>query len=899
MKQKDKKMLKVAVLMSILSVYPYSVSFAEGVITTASPAPGIYDSIDRVVNNTNDEGFIVNSYNAGEFIITDGGSITVNKNASTAYGISADDSSMQATNINIGGKLIISIDNSKNTGTNEKTMGIWKCNGYNDYGHVGIITLNDTKLNVKGTYNAYGILAGSDFGNNSEGAGSIVCNSNLNIDVSTESKVSGAAGPANANRTFGIVTYDSGIVELNGEENTITVNGSGVGNNYTEISGIYTSAGGKINSSEKSNIIMNVSGNKVYGISTGYYDVVEPDKKGDSGVNLQGDTIVNLFGKTSTGIAVYQQATADVKNLTINFGETSKYNTGVRVADESTINIGSLFIGASGDSNYINDPTKITAISTENQWNWDTDESAGNVFVNEDGGGTVQIAGKVEAIDYGNVNINLNNNYSYIYGNMDFKNWDNKNGTIQLNISNSAIWTNVQDQYDDASGVTKLTLSNGGIVDLTDTVYTDINEHKYQNIYINDTFDGFGGTINMDIDASTNIDNSDRVYVDGTHIGTHYITLNNVGSNVDGAAGTVLVSVNNEQGEFKANDSEGTLYWNKYTLYRLDTEDEEEVTEGYNTDWILAEVEQTDEPATSVNTILGANALNYHTWIMESDKLMKRMGDLRHNGEDEQGAWFRVRGSKISRDDSAAFENKYTTYELGYDTLDKETEDYKRYAGASISYSDGTSSYERGSSENSGKAISFYSTTMRNKGHYLDFVFKVVDMDNDFSVFDTNGNNISGAMDNQGISVNVEYGRKKGLGDKWYIEPQGQLTFGYLGGDNYKLNNGIAVDQGGISSLVGRIGFNIGRDIDEKTNLYLKANLLHEFLGDYSLDMTDTATGDILRKDGSFGDTWGEIGIGAAIQTGKNNHIYFDVEKTFGGDFEKDWAWNAGMRWTF
>lgn len=63
--------------------------------------------------------------------------------------------------------------------------------------------------------------------------------------------------------------------------------------------------------------------------------------------------------------------------------------------------------------------------------------------------------------------------------------------------------------------------------------------------------------------------------------------------------------------------------------------------------------------------------------------------------------------------------------------------------------------------------------------------------------------------------------------------------------------------------------------------------------------MTDTATGDTMHKDGSFGDTWGEIGIGAAIQTGKNNHIYFDVEKTFGGDFDKDWGWNAGVRWTF
>lgn len=483
------------------------------------------------------------------------------------------------------------------------------------------------------------------------------------------------------------------------------------------------------------------------------------------------------------------------------------------------------------------------------------------------------------------ISANLLNSDSYFTGINEF---GNSGSEINLNFANCAKWN-----MTGSSPVTDLELADGAVVDMT---YSNTDASSGFRNLIAKSISGEGGIINMNIDASANTDNSDRVYVDSTHSGTHYITLHNVGSNEDGADGTVLVSVKDEQGEFLAKPDEGKLYWNKYTLDKVDSD----YYDGENSyDWILSDIEKTDDPTTSVDTILGANALNYHTWLLESDKLMKRMGDLRHNGEDEKGAWFRVRGSKISRDDSAAFENKFTTYELGYDVLDKETEDYKRYTGAAISYSDGSSSYEHGSGENSSKAISFYSTTMRNKGHYLDFVFKVVDMDNDFSVFDTNGNNITGAMDNKGVSLNVEYGRKKDLGNKWYIEPQGQLTLGYLGGDNYRLNNGVAVEQGGISSLVGRIGFNIGRDVDEKTNLYLKANLLHEFLGDYSLDMTDTATGDTLHKDGSFGDTWGEIGIGAAIRTGKNNHIYFDVEKTFGGDFEKDWGWNAGVRWTF
>ncbi len=910
MKLRGRKVLKTAVVLSILSVYPYSVSLADGVITTVNPDPGTYDSIDRVVNDGKGLNIPSNSTDGGDYIITNGGKISLTTNSTTAYGLWVSEGDTKPTNLNIGGDFSLIIDNSAFSGTNDKVIGVWKYAGYNpipgtgqpeDQG--GIITLNNATVDVTAGYNAYGLLAGEDFGGNSVGGGHIVVNGNLTVNAHTLN----SGGKNTVGRTFGIAAI-KGLVELNGTTNNITVTADkSDGGSNRETAGLFTTGGGKITSQENTTLRLNIintntsaGGKTIYGINSGYYDQTSDYKEyqGISGVELNGKTIINLDTMgNATGVKSAIMANDYIKDLTVNFNydDTFQYKrVGVATETGATVTIGSLHIGTGFDS--VNDPNHITALQTsisKDLYKVDY-ETSGTINVNQNQNNEVQLVGRLYSVDKGTINLNLSNNTSYLYGNTKIS-----DGFINLDIANGARWINVQNTTDTDSTLTTLTLANGGIVDLTDTVYTDINQHKYQNIYINETFDGYGGTIRMDIDASTNTDNSDRVYVDGTHSGIHYITLNNVGSNVDGAAGTVLVSVNDEQGEFKANDSEGTLYWNKYTLDRLDKTGGETVTDGYNTDWILAEVEHTDDPTTSVDTILGANALNYHTWLLESDKLMKRMGDLRHNGEDEQGAWFRVRGSKISRDDSAAFENKYTTYELGYDILDKETEDYKRYAGAAISYSDGSSSYEHGSGENSGKAISFYSTTMRNKGHYLDFVFKVVDMDNDFSVFDTNSNNITGAMDNQGISLNVEYGRKKDLGNKWYIEPQGQLTLGYLGGDNYRLNNGVAVDQGGISSLVGRIGFNIGRDVDEKTNLYLKANLLHEFLGDYSLDMTDTATGDTLHKDGSFGDTWGEIGIGAAIQTGKNNHIYFDVEKTFGGDFEKDWGWNAGVRWTF
>lgn len=907
MMKKKRTLLATLVLLSVMQGNVY----AADLTTTAIRESGIYNGINLKIEGSSDlEGISFtaknNDVNDNKIIVNlDGnetGKIAIN-GTRNVYGIWLSDTTGNAAKLEVNGNVLeLNLTGCMN-GAGNNVIGIWSETLYNpipgaedDKYAGGYIKLNNirTDINIDTQRQAKGIVAGSDFGNNSEYKGHIELNGDVNITINNSAPVN--VGANYEYRHIGIVACD-GEADINKDVSIDITSHSGDGY-FHEVAGLHTAYGGKIDSSNESDIFINIKGdNKVCGVvNSGLYDIIDIQNNVDnpSNINLNGNTYIKLDSADSIGVETWAKSTFNANNIYIDFSSQSNgVCTGIKALDDSSININNLYIGTGkGDfknEGYLNKNDKVIAVTNSSSgFKGVSTNSTININCDNDFNtkhGTVMINGAVDANYKGTINLNLDNAESYLFGNVN----TSISATTNILVTNSANWKNIGD-----STLTHLQLSTKGLVDMTDKVYND----DFEKITIK-TFDGSGGTIHMDIDASTNTDNSDRVYVDGTHSGTHYITLNNVGSNVDGAAGTVLVSVNDEQGEFKANDSEGTLYWNKYTLDRLDKTEGETVTDGYNTDWILAEVEQTDKPTTSVDTILGANALNYHTWLLESDKLMKRMGDLRHNGEDEQGAWFRVRGSKISRDDSAAFENKYTTYELGYDTLDKETENYKRYAGASISYSDGTSSYERGSGENSGKAISFYSTTMRNKGHYLDFVFKVVDMDNDFSVFDTNGNNISGAMDNQGISVNVEYGRKKDLGDKWYIEPQSQLTFGYLGGDNYKLNNGIAVDQGGISSLVGRIGFNIGRDIDEKTNLYLKANLLHEFLGDYSLDMTDTATGDVLRKDGSFGDTWGEIGIGAAIQTGKNNHIYFDVEKTFGGDFEKDWGWNAGMRWAF
>ena len=510
--------------------------------------------------------------------------------------------------------------------------------------------------------------------------------------------------------------------------------------------------------------------------------------------------------------------------------------------------------------------------------------SGGNITVGKDSS-TLQtvINGDLTAKNNGYITAFVNNAGSSFTGNTNDAHWqdvntrDVGNKGIHLTLNDGSVWNDFD--YDST-------------IQVLDTSKAKVNmqDDKFKGLFIG-TLKGDKSTFNMDIDAGINTNNSDRLYIAGTHTGNHYITLNNVNAdgNTDGAAGTVLVSVRDEQGKFFANDKEGSLYWNKYTLDMQDS-----ATAGYTKDWYLKKVEFIpSKPTTSVDAVDATQRLAFANWV-EDDKFMQRMGDLRYETNNEEGVWMRVKSGKYSGD---GFSDRHTMYQLGYDDVVKENEKLKRYQGVAFSYNDGKNSFNRGSGKLKAKSIGFYSTDLHKKGHYLDLGFKIYNADSDFTVFDTEGKKITGAFDNTGISLSAKYGRKKYLDEHWSIEPQAQLTLGYLGGARYTTSNGIHVSQSDPNSVLGRIGCNFMYDMDEKNTVYLKANWLHQFAGNYGVTLTNG--NDSLRIDNHDHDTWFEYGLGFACMTGKNNHLYADVERSTGGSLRKNWQWNAGMFWTF
>ena len=642
--------------------------------------------------------------------------------------------------------------------------------------------------------------------------------------------------------------------------------------------GIQTFGNALINLQGKTIIISAESDSQGRGLSLNSYNAAKPSilKAEAENLSIKGSEYAIY---ANDRVDAQLNATGDINISSSNYAISANKNTDIQLKSGQNLNILSDTWGIVSFDSTVNAQAEKAINIRGKVWT-----SGGHITVGKDSS-TLQtvINGDLTAKNNGYITAFVNNAGSSFTGNTTDAYWqdvttrDAGNKGIHLTLNDGSVWND----FDYDSTIQVLDTSKAKV---------DMQDDKFKGLFIG-TLKGDKSTFNMDIDASTNTNNSDRLYIAGTHTGNHYITLNNVNAdgNTDGAAGTVLVSVKDEQGNFFANDKEGSLYWNKYTLDMQDS-----VTDGYTKDWYLKKVEFIpSKPTTSVDAVDATQRLAFANWV-EDDKLMQRMGDLRHETNNEEGVWVRVKGGKYSGD---GFSNRHTMYQLGYDDVVKNTEKLKRYQGVAFAYDDGKNSFNRGSGKLKAKSIGFYNTDLRNKGHYLDLGFKIYNADSDFTVFDTEGKKITGAFDNTGISLSAKYGRKKYLDEHWSVEPQAQLTLGYLGGARYTTSNGIHVSQSDPNSVLGRIGCNFMYDMDEKNTVYLKANWLHQFAGNYGVTLTNG--NDSLRIDNHDHDTWFEYGFGFACMTGKNNHLYADVERSTGGSLRKNWQWNAGMFWTF
>lgn len=278
-------------------------------------------------------------------------------------------------------------------------------------------------------------------------------------------------------------------------------------------------------------------------------------------------------------------------------------------------------------------------------------------------------------------------------------------------------------------------------------------------------------------------------------------------------------------------------------------------------------------------------ALGLISWRNELDDMNKRLGELR-DSKGEHGVWIRmVRGEN----DYKSLNSQYNTYQLGYD--EKLSTDPHWTLGAAFSYTDGDGGYDTGSFEMDHKTFTLYGSKLNDDGSYIDIVGKYSRLNHDLR--NTWGD---GEYDANDYSIGVEVGKRFQQGNGFWIEPQAQLTYGHVGSANYTAGD-IKVALDGMESLIGRAGVRFGKDLDNG-NIYLRASYLYDFDGETGVTFTN-AEGRERSFDQDLGGGWCEVGVGTNINLSDATHLYFDIEKTYGGDITTDWKWNAGIRYSF
>ena len=283
------------------------------------------------------------------------------------------------------------------------------------------------------------------------------------------------------------------------------------------------------------------------------------------------------------------------------------------------------------------------------------------------------------------------------------------------------------------------------------------------------------------------------------------------------------------------------------------------------------------------------SSLALMTWRQENNDMNKRLGELR-NSNGEHGIWTRMTRGESKYN---SIKNQYNAYQIGYD--EKVGSDKAWTVGAALTYTEGKSTFVKGSGENTHKGFAIYGSKLNEDGSFIDLIAKYSRLENEFEISKAQGDKAQGDYDTNGYSISAEYGKRLAQGNGFWIEPQVELTYGLVEDANYMVG-GRHVAQDDIESLVGRVGFSLGKDI-KQGNVYVRASYLYDFDGETKVVMSKEGRYETFEQD--LGGGWFEVGVGTNYNLSDATYLYFDVEKTYGGDVATPWQWNAGVRYSF
>ena len=614
--------------------------------------------------------------------------------------------------------------------------------------------------------------------------------------------------------------------------------------------------------------------------------------KGETGIHANGaDVTVN----GNTGISGKVGIDAANGNVTLN-GSTDIVGT------DAAINAGE---GGNVDINTNNSALNIKG---------DINANGGSIIV-DSSKATGVIDGDVSASNGGSVEISLNDAKSSLTGSYRV----DDSSSIVMNIANGATW-NLTDDEDDAEGMSLFRMAKAPAATADKGLTINGGESKAKTGYLNMT----KRTKNLNIASYSGWETIIYGHENAGDKDEDYKSGNTIINKAAKDSGVILSTDNSGINMGDKVAVEATL---KALAHKLTYTDHEE--NGSN---LTGKVQIADGlTASSASKYLGNMRWDengkgqyvdgsiqweptieegeYETFVMKGARsaVTTSFHSWRDNMQDtytgadladEDGIFAKALGGKTSSDVSGLKDsNSYWGAQVGYDKALANG----WHTGVAFDYRDGDSDYLLGG-KGDNKLYSFgvYGVKKMEDGSYFRVAAKAGRVENEYDVYTELRNKLHADYKANAYGLTAEYGKTFGS-EMSYITPKVQLTWSRVGSKDYtgSANNGAIMNiyQDSYDSLVGRLGFEAGMK-KAHGNLHAGLYLAHEFNGDI-----DTR---YFAKDGGWkstsfdgDDTWAELVLGGEYRLGRNSQLYADFARDLGGDFQRKWKLNAGIRLRF
>lgn len=610
-------------------------------------------------------------------------------------------------------------------------------------------------------------------------------------------------------------------------------------------------------------------------------------KGADAGINAEGAS-VTVNGNTSISGATGINAA----------------NGNVTLTGSTVINGTDAAINAGADANVV-----VNGNNSALTINGGIHADGGSITV-DSGKATGIINGDVSASNGGSVEISLNDAQSKLTGSYKV----DANSGIVMNIKNGATWV-LTDDRDETAGMSLLRMAkapaaasaagltvNGGATK-ADTGYIDMTK-RTQELNISN-YSGYETFILAHKDDGTFTSGDVKITKAKAGSGMTLFTANNGINMADKDAVTGMLKALAK----KAFYAEGNDAGNGKNLTGEVKIGEGLTSSSAKTGLINFAEKQGQLVAGSIQWEPTIETGDYETFVMKGARsaVTTSFHSWRDNMQDtytgadladEDGIFAKALGGKTSSDVSGLKDsNSYWGAQIGYDKALANG----WHTGVAFDYRDGDSDYLLGG-KGDNKLYSFgvYGVKKMEDGSYFRVAAKAGRVENEYDVYTELRNKLHADYKASAYGLTAEYGKTFGS-EMSYITPKVQLTWSRVGSKDYtgSANNGAIMNiyQDSYDSLVGRLGFEAGMK-KAHGSLHAGLYLAHEFNGDI-----DTR---YFAKDGGWkstsfdgDDTWAELVLGGEYRLGGNSQLYADFARDLGGDFQRKWKLNAGIRLRF